>query len=399
MTEVAEAETLIASRMPLWPAARVPLDACADRVLAENVVAERDQPPFDRVTMDGIAIAYDDWGAGIRRFAHAGTQAAGSPAMALREPGSCIEIMTGAICPAGADTIIPVERTTRDGHWIDVAADAPVAARQFIHRQGSDRRRSDLLLAAGARIGPPEVAVLASAGAASVAVAAMPRVAVVSTGDELVGVDEPLEPHQIRSTNDFAIAAALQRQRLAEVTRARLRDDPGELIAAVDALHDRHDVLILSGGVSMGQFDFVPAVLERLGAEVVFHRINQKPGRPMWFGLSRDGKPLFALPGNPVSSLVCTTRYVLPAFRRAAGLAVGPAECAVLTGDVEAPQGMTYFLPVAIEWSDDGIACAEPRPTNTSGDFVSLAGTDGFVELTAGPAVHTAGTAATLFRW
>jgi molybdopterin molybdotransferase len=397
MTTVAEAEALILARMPSWPARSAAVEDAIGGVLAEAVAAERDQPPFDRVTMDGIAIAHADWASGRRRFRVSGVQAAGAPALALRAPGECIRVMTGAMRPDGADTIIPVERLEEHGADVSVGADTTVAARQFIHARGSDRRAGETLLTPGMRLGPAEIAVLAGAGRAAVAIAALPRVAAVSTGDELVDAGEPIEPYQIRSSNDLAIAASLRRANLAEVTRARLKDDPDALLAAIGRLHASHDVLILSGGVSMGQFDFVPAVLESLGAQVVFHRIEQKPGRPMWFGLSSAAKPIFALPGNPVSTLVCLTRYILPALRHAAGLPAEPPERVRLTDSVAAPQSLTYFLPVKLRSSDEGVALAAPRPTNTSGDFVALAGTDGFVELAPGP--HAPGTVARLFRW
>jgi molybdopterin molybdotransferase len=399
MTEVFEAEQLILERMPRAVARLEPLESCTERVLAEAVHAERDQPPFDRVTMDGIALAYRDWSAGRRSFRVIGTQGAGSPPLGIGEPGGCVEIMTGAMLPTCADTVIPVERLTRSGDEVTVAADARVAERQFVHARGSDRREGTLLLQPGMRIGAPEMAVLASAGRAAVAVAELPRVAVVSTGDELVDVDEPLAPFQIRSCNDRAVEAALVRHKLARVTRARLPDDEDAMLAAMQRLHDAHDVLILSGGVSMGQFDFVPAVLERLGAALVFHRIEQKPGRPMWFGTTKASKAVFALPGNPVSTLVCVTRYVLPALRLSLGLVPAPPEYAVLQAPVELPPRMTLFMPVTAESSASGLLRAAPRPTNTSGDFISLAGTDGFVELPGGPPRYAEGTAVRLFRW
>src|SRR5690606_10279461 len=241
-----------------------------------------------------------------------------------------------------------------------------------------------VVLRRGMVVGGPEMAVLASAGRADVAVAALPSVAVVSTGDELVDVDEPIALHQIRSCNDRAIETALARHQLGTVTRARLPDDERVLLDEIGRLHREHDVLILSGGVSMGQFDFVPAVLERLGVEVVFHKIEQRPGRPMWFGITRDSKPVFALPGNPVSTLVCTTRYVLPALRTSLGLAPYRIEHAVLAADVRMPAHLGLFMPVVLESRADGVLAAEPRPTNTSGDFITLAGTDGFVELPRG---------------
>lgn len=399
MTEVAEAESLILSHLPRYAAESVPIAASAGRVLLEEIRAERDQPPFDRVTMDGIAIAHADWIEGRREFTVVGTQAAGTPAAALTAPGQCVVIMTGAIRPEGADTIIPVERTRIDAGRAVVADDAHPRPNQFIHARGSDRQLGQTMLHPGQRLGPPEIAVLASAGRADAEVARRWNVAVVSTGSELVGVGDPIAPFQIRSSNDLAVGASLEQAGIAHVTRTRLKDDPAVLLDAIQALHADHDALVLSGGVSMGQFDFVPSVLDRLGAELVFHRINQKPGRPMWFGVSRQAKPIFALPGNPVSTLVCATRYVLPAMKLAAGLDKPPAERVKLTQGVRAPRGMTYFLPVKVTWSESGEALAEPRPTNTSGDFVSLAATDGIVELPAGPDYFDAGTVATLFRW
>ncbi len=400
MTEVTEAESLILERMPAAAPVRERLEAAFGRVLAEPVRAERDQPPFDRVTMDGIAIAYGDWAAGVRRFEVVGTQAAGAPPVPVAGPGRCVEVMTGAMLPAGTDTVVPVERLRREDGAAAVQAEAPVEPRQFVHARGSDRSAGSELLRPGARLGPAEMAVLAAAGAADVLVSAPPRVAVVSTGDELVDVGEPLEPYQIRSSNDRAIETSLLLHRLASVTRVHLADDEAILLDAIGRLHAQHDVLILSGGVSMGQFDFVPAVLERLGVELVFHKIQQRPGRPMWFGVTERGKPVFALPGNPVSALVCLTRYVLPALRASLGLEAAAPEHAALAAEVELAADLTYFTPVQLRSSaEDGVLQAVPRPTNTSGDFVSLAGTDGIVELPRRRRRYAAGDVVRLFRW
>ena len=399
MTTVAEAESMILERMPRWPAEAVLIADAVNRVLAETVTAERDQPPFDRVTMDGIAIAFKDLADGIREFDITGTQAAGVTALSLTLPGQCIEIMTGAIRPDGADTIVPVERLRIESGRAAITSDADVVAGQFIHQCGSDRRHGAVVLTPGTRLGPAEIAVLASSGKGMVATTKLAQVGVISTGDELVGVDDPVEPHQIRSSNDLAVAASLEGAHLARVTRVRLNDDPERILAATRDLHAANDALILSGGVSMGHFDFVPSVLETLGCKLVFHRINQKPGRPMWFGVSGAGKPVFALPGNPVSTLLCMTRYVLPAFRYAAGLTPSAPETAVLGKDVVGPEHWTYFVPVKIRWSADGTEVAEPRPTNTSGDFATLADTDGFVELSPGQARRPAGTTGRIYRW
>ncbi len=399
MTEVADAERLILEHMTPFGSQTLPLADAVDAVLDEAICAERDQPPFDRVTMDGIAIAYRDWQAGTRTFEITGTQGAGAPALSLANAGQCVEIMTGAVLPGGADSIIPVERITRTQDEAQVDDSADVSLGQFVHPRGSDSKAGSPLLQPGTRLGPPEIAVLASAGYAEVRVAALPLVAVISTGNELVDLEEPIAAYQIRSSNDRAIEASLTRHRVARVTRSRLRDERDKMLEAIRELHDRSDMLILSGGVSMGQYDFVPSVLEELSVKLVFHRIEQRPGRPMWFGLSRDAKPVFALPGNPVSTMVCLRRYVLPALQQALGLRPASAERVTLAADVEFSADLTYFLPVVVTWNDAGVGMADPRPTNTSGDIIALTGTDGFVELSRGQDLYSRGTAVRLFRW
>lgn len=400
MTTVAEAWALISDHMPRRPVEQVAIEDAVDRILAEAVDAERDQPPFDRVTMDGIAIASEAWTRGRRSFPIAAVQAAGQPASRSPSPESCVRVMTGAVRPEGADAVIPIERIRIDADVAEVDDAAVVEPGRFIHRQGSDRKRGDIVLEAGVQIGPAEMAVLASAGRARVATTKPARIAVISTGDELVAVDAPrIEPYQIRSSNDLAIEASLRRAHLADCSRTTLPDDPDRILQSISALHDANDVLILSGGVSMGEFDFVPAALEKLEARVVFHRIEQKPGKPMWFGISGAGKAIFALPGNPVSTLLCMTRYVVPALRMASAATSRPAEIAVLGADVAGPKDLTYFVPVLLEWSADGVERALPRPTNTSGDFSSLAATDGFIELPPGLAVRAKGSTGRVWRW
>jgi molybdopterin molybdotransferase len=398
MTEVAAAEALILAHMPRFPARQEPLSACCGLVLAEDIHAERDQPPFDRVTMDGIAIAFRDFAAGVRSFEVVGTQAAGAEPLTVAA-SQCVEVMTGAVLPRGADTVVPVERVRRDGSAATITADAAVAAEQFVHRRASDRAQGSLCLRTGTRLGPPEIAVLAGAGHATALVAAVPLVAVISTGDELVDAGKPIAAHQIRSTNDRAVEASLTQHRLGQVTRARLRDDANALAVAIDRLDAELDVLVLSGGISMGKFDFVPSVLTELGAKLVLKGVQQRPGRPMWFGVSARGKPIFALPGNPVSTLVCATRYVLPALRHASGLSPARPELVEITAPIEASPTLTLFTPVTLSSSERATLLATPHATNTSGDFVTLAGTNGFVELPAKRGSYPAGTVARLFRW
>ncbi|MGI9308531.1 MAG: molybdopterin molybdotransferase MoeA, partial [Gammaproteobacteria bacterium] len=364
----------------------------------ENIHAERDQPPFDRVTMDGIAVSSASLSAGQRSFRLQGTQGAGQAGQELHSPANCIEIMTGAVLPTGSDTVIPVERVQAEGARLTLEDGYTAVAGQFVHRRGTDQRQDEVLLEPGCRINGPEMAILTAAGKATVKIAQWPSLAVISTGDELVDVGKPITDFQIRSSNDRAIAAALQARGGSRIERARLPDEPDALRTAIEGLHARHDVLILSGGVSMGKYDYIPGILEALGVEVVFHKILQRPGLPMWFGTSQDAKPVFALPGNPVSTLVCLSRYVLPAIELGLGLKETRMQVR-LNQAVDFSPDLCWFLPVKLGTGPDGLPEALPKPTNTSGDFVGLRGTDGFIELTRGSDHFAAGTVAPFFPW
>ncbi len=397
--DVTEADALIRRRLTGWGTVRVPLDAAQGEILRQTIAAERDQPPFDRVTMDGIAIDHGAFAAGIRRFQVAGTQGAGSAPMRLPDKQSCIAIMTGAALPPGANTVVPIERTTRDGTTASIAAGYEPAAGQFIHRRASDHRQGATLLSPGAMLGAPEMAILTVGGADTVEVARRPAITVVSTGDELVDVGQPLGPTQVRSSNDRAIAAALATRGFIDCDRLHLPDDRAVLETALGELLAEQDVLVLTGGVSMGEFDYVPQVLLSLGMDLVFHKVLQRPGLPLWFGVSPAGKPVFALPGNPVSSLVCLVRYVAPALVAALGAAPRPDIVVRLDRHVQFEPDLTYFLPVTLRYGADGECLATPKPTNTSGDFTALGGTDGFVELPRGMSEFAPGYTARFYPW
>ncbi|MDH5255387.1 MAG: molybdopterin molybdotransferase MoeA [Gammaproteobacteria bacterium] len=397
--DVAEAAALIRARLTGWGTVRVPLDAAQGEILRQAITAERDQPPFDRVTMDGIAIRCRDFGSETRRFAVTGTQAAGRPALSLPAGATCVAIMTGAALPEGADTVVPVERVTRDGPAATIADSYQPVPGQFIHRRASDHRRGETLLASGTLLGAPEMAILTVGGTDTVEVARRPAITVVSTGDELVDVGQPLGPTQIRSSNDRAIAAALATRGFIDCDRLHLPDDRALLETALGELLAEQDVLILTGGVSMGEFDYVPQVLLALGMELVFHKVLQRPGMPLWFGVSPAGKPVFALPGNPVSSLVCLVRYVAPALVAALGAVPRPDVIVRLDRHVQFEPDLTYFLPVTLRYGADGECLATPKPTNTSGDFVALGGTDGFVELPRGMSEFAPGYTARFYGW
>jgi molybdopterin molybdotransferase len=398
MLTPAQAETLIEQHLACLPIESLPLTQAAGAVLRENIYAERDQPPFDRVAMDGFALASAAASDHSGRLRVAGTQAAGDPPQTLSDPGSCIEIMTGAMLPIGCDAVVPVELAERSGEIAEFGR-RPVHPWQNVHRRGSDCRQGSLLLAAGTRLSAPEVAIAAGAGMARLRVSAQPMIVVISTGNELVEPGEQIEPHQVRRSNAYGITAALRQHGFARVADDHVRDDEAEIEQRLDFHLRTHDVLILSGGVSMGKMDLVPKVLERLGVTLVFHHVAQRPGKPMWFGVSEAGPAVFALPGNPVSTLVCLARYVLPALRAAMGQSAVEAPRISLTAPFEVKAPLAFYLPVKLRSDDWGRTSAEPRPTNGSGDFTALAGTDGFVELPPGPNTFPKGFVARFFRW
>jgi molybdopterin molybdotransferase len=393
-----EARAAILEAMPEYPVAPVDSIVATGRILRQSVCAERDQPPFDRVMMDGIAIAHAEFAAGTRVFPIQATQAAGDPAGTLA-PGKCIEIMTGASLPDHADCIVPVERITVAGGAATIEAGYAAKARQFIHPRASDHPAGTTLLAPGKRIAPADVAIIASCGLTGVDVSSTPVIRIIATGNELVAPGKPIAPHQIRLSNGPAIQAMLTQHGYSDCQQDHLPDEPSSLQASIGAHLEAADVLILSGGVSMGKADYVPAVLAELGVKAVFHKISQRPGKPMWFGMGPSGQAVFALPGNPVSALVCCRQYVVPALDSASRAATTPPEFASLAQDIVFEPELTCFHPVRLLSSAAGQVLAMPVKTNTSGDFTALSGTDGYVELAAGQSRFPAGTGVFLHRW
>jgi molybdopterin molybdotransferase len=254
-------------------------------------------------------------------------------------------------------------------------------------------------LSPGIRLRGAELAIAASAGLAQLEVSSQPRVAVISTGSELIEPGQPILPHQVRRSNAYALLATLREHGLVRLADEHIRDDAGELERRLRQLLDTQDVLVLTGGVSMGKLDLVPRTLEALGVKRVFHWVAQRPGKPMWFGVTPPGTMVFGLPGNPVSAAVGLTRYVLPAIARAQGLIPHPTPQIALAAPAKPSAELTSFVPVRLELDGESRAWAVLRPTNTSGDFVPLAGTDGFVELPPGAAPLARGTLVALHRW
>ncbi len=399
MLSTKDASKAIAESMSAFDSEDVALKDVPGRILRQSIRAERDQPPFDRVTMDGIAIDYASLSSGSRRFAIQSTQAAGDPVQTLEDSGNCIEIMTGAVMSKNADCVIPVERISVADGVAQIEADYSATRNQFIHPQGSDHRKGTEVIIAGTIITPMEIAIIASCGLERVSVSKQPTISVISTGNELVPPGRSIEDHQIRLSNGPALIAMLMGQGFERSEHEHLIDEPESLEKSLASHLDRSDVLLLSGGVSMGKADYVPQILTNLGVKLIFHKISQRPGLPMWFGIGPNNQAVFALPGNPVSTLICCRHYVLSALFLASGRRARQAETVILAEDVTFKPDLTCFLPVRLTGNCRGKLMAQPAPTNTSGDFTSLSGTDGYVELNKEMSEFPKDSPVPLHRW
>lgn len=393
------AREAIDARLAPAPVEVLPLSECIGQTLRQDVYAERDNPPFDRVCMDGIAIRSEVFGKGVRRFAIEATQPAGAPALTLSAPESAIEVMTGAMMPRGTDCVIPLEEYDTAAGIVSLKDKTSGEPFRNVQRRGSDSQPGVPMLTAGIRLGAPEIAVVASAGLVRVSVSRQPSFMVVSTGDELVEPGQPIAEHQVRRSNAYALVAALR-----EHGFGKIGDD--HILDSEDMLHDRlarhlaeRDVLILSGGISKGRFDFVPQVLKSLHVDEVFHQVAQRPGMPMWFGVGPRGQAVFGLPGNPVSTLICLIRYVVPAMHAAMATHVAAPEPIGLASPIARGRPMASFVPVSIQYHPDGTRSALPRTPKGSGDFLALAGTHGFIELPSRADAYPTGFVADLYRW
>lgn len=358
------------------PSERVPITGAAGRILAEPVIADRDQPAFNRSAMDGYAVQAADTVAPPVMLKVVGVIAAGTNWPGTLKPGEAVKIMTGAPVPAGADAVQMVENTHGGDSSVSILKSVTVG--QHIAPQGQDIRAGEAALVAGAVLTSSRLSLAWSFGAAEVTVYRRPRVAILTTGDELVELDETPGPNQIRDSNRCALSDIVRRAG-GEVVRAQIvRDDVAATREAIRAGLES-DVLVLSGGVSAGDYDYVAQCLEDEGVTQVFHKVHMKPGKPIWYG--RAGTlPVFGLPGNPVSSQVTARLFLVPVLRRLAGyqriydptLQLPLAEAFRGTGD------RPTFQPAVIEWDSGSVRLLK---THGSGDQRHFAGGAALVEL------------------
>jgi len=304
---------------------------------------------------------------------------AGAPQQSLgTQQRACAEIMTGAVVPTDADCVVQYEVTRRiDDSRMQLIDPSDHAPGDFIHEYASDRPAGDVLLKSGVLIGTREIAVAASCGYHTLSVSKKPSIAIVSTGDELVEIAATPAPHQIRRSNDVMIDAALKRIDLPACQFAHLPDEPETSKAQLAELIKANDIVIISGGISMGKKDYIPDALDALGLSCRFHGVAQKPGKPLGFW-SHPDCAVFTLPGNPLSTLTCLHQYVIPALFHAMGQTDTPRPRKVaLDAPVKARDDLTIFLPVSLSADNQ----AHPKPAKNSGDLVRILQSDGYIEL------------------
>lgn len=395
---VAEAEALIRPfAVPLaWE--NLPLRQAAGRISREPILSDRAYPTMDRVCMDGIAIRQECLGKDGGEFRILGTGKAGAPPGTLSDPFGCFEVMTGAPLPIGADTVIPVEEITVQGGTARLVRPEAIRRGQHIQSIGSDSPCGRILVAEGVRLHAAHLAIAASVGMDGIRVNRRPSIRVVSTGDEIVSAGVHPQPWEIRGSNPIALGAMVAS--LADWEAVRAADRPESLDESIRWGLQASDILVLSGGVSAGKFDLVPDALLRNGVGKLFHKAAIKPGKPIWFGRGERGTPVFGLPGNPVSFMICFRRFVLPLIRAMAGYHASPGpERVRLTAPVSAKPGVTSFQPVAIGTGVDRVPEARPISITGSGDFCGLGLSDGFVEIPPGKETLPEGESVPFHAW
>ena len=395
MLTVEEAQEIVLDSVSVSGIERVPLSESQGRVLAEDVAPKYDVPPHDNSSVDGYAVrAADTAGAsaeGPRRLGVLEEIPAGIVPSAAVSPGSASRIMTGAILPEGADAVVMVENTRQGDGGVEILK--AVKAGQNVRYRGEDVEKGRNVLFSGTGIGPGEIGLLAAFQRSQVSVRRRPDVAILSTGDEVVEIDEALVPGKIVNSNSYSLAGLVRTCNARPVNLGIARDSESEIAGAIRSALNA-DVILSTGGVSVGDYDYVKKVLDDLGADMKFWRVQMKPGKPLAYGLLQ-GKPFFGLPGNPVSCMVSFLLFARPALRKMMGYRPGdwrlPTVPAVLENDLAAGGDRRHYLRARIAFSD-GRFRASTVAGQGSGMLSSMTGTNGLVLVETGVTSVSRGT-------
>ncbi|MCU7550765.1 molybdopterin molybdotransferase MoeA [Chitinophagaceae bacterium LB-8] len=373
MLNFQEAQKIIATQAHSFGKETVSLDRALGRVLAEPIVADRDYPPFNRVAMDGFAVRLEDFESGMREFQIIETVFAGQMAAKSIAAGQCYKIMTGAPLPLSSDVVIRREDTVETGGRVTIHA-SELRPFQNIARQGEDIRVGELVIGASIPVKPAVITALASLGKADVIVESLPKVALFTTGDEVVPVHQPVLPQQIRNSNAHLLKSLLQQWHIIPFQYAHIQDREDELLKTLKEAMSC-DMLIMSGGVSAGDADYVPKVLESLGIKKLFHKVAIKPGKPIWCGAMPNGGIVFALPGNPLSCHVTFKLFIETYLIHAFGLERSRILELPFSGTRKKKTSLDEFFPVKIQSAP---VVAVPLNFNGSGDVLAAFHADGF---------------------
>jgi molybdopterin molybdotransferase len=399
MISVAEAVQIVTAQTPSLEPERVFLADALGRFLAEEIIADTDLPPFDRAQMDGYAVSAADVAVVPARLRIVGESAAGAGWHHEMKTGEAVRIMTGAPVPVGADAVQQVELTREIDSGSQVEILEPVEAGRSIVKQAAEIKAGETVLHAGEDINAAMIATLASFGYAQVKVGRRPRVAVMATGSELVDVDQKPGKDQIRDSNNYTIAAYATLAGATVVRWPLAGDDTAELKKQIKQAAETSDVLITSGGVSMGVYDFMKPALKELGAEIFFERVALRPGKPTVFARLAETL-IFGLPGNPVSVAATFNLFARASLRKMQG-AKQPGlieETAVLARAVKGSVDRESYLPAILRTDETGTLLAEPLKWGGSSDFVAFARATALMSIAAGVGVLEAGSIVKIVR-
>jgi molybdopterin molybdotransferase len=375
MIPVKEAQDLILSFAKNFEVEEVSIHNTFNRVLAEDVFADRDYPPFNRSAMDGYAVLSSDFNKQESVQLNLIEKVfAGQPSTRNVTSGNCIKIMTGAPVPEGADAVIRVEDTLENNGTIQFNIKT-VNPKQNIALQAEDAKKNDLLIAKNTLLDATTIAVLAVTGKENIKVHQLPKVAIVSTGNEIVTVDSPILPHQIRDSNSYTLKNFLKQYVINDITAIHVEDDKEILQKEIQKLLDK-DILILSGGVSKGDADYVPEVLQLLGIKEIFHRVKIKPGAPLWFGEMPNGGVVFGLPGNPVSVQVAFKIFIEPFIRKCFGMETLQPLFLPLFNEKKKKTKLDEYFPCKFSVKNNCTGVTSSK-MNGSGDIAATLGSDG----------------------
>lgn len=371
MKSFEEAIAILSSITAPFEKETIRLEEAAGRILAENIYADRDYPPFNRAAMDGYAIMESDWNKGLRTYSIIDTIFTGQPARHPLVSGACYKIMTGSATPATANLIIRREDAEEFDNKVVLHADK-IKIYQNIARQGEDSKAGTLLLSAPLSCTPQVISLLATVGKAALTVYKLPEVAVVTTGDEVVSPDASISPFQIRNSNQYLLRSLLGQWQIKPVLCEHVSDDKDKLTAILTAAM-KADLVIINGAVSAGDADHVPAVLEELGVKTLFHKVGIRPGKPLLMGKAPSGTVVFALPGNPLSCLTTFTVFVEHYLYLCFGFETRPFQTLPLLEGRTKKHPLTEFFPVSAGHS----GALNLLPFNGSGDVTACINAQG----------------------